>query len=65
MTSTCPRSMRATLPAATSKPTPSMRWWCESGWNGRDYGPGGQTVFLIKAPVDKPWQPFETMTTGV
>jgi Transposase DDE domain len=28
-------------------------------WNGRDYGPGGQTVFLTNAPVDKPLQPFD------
>jgi hypothetical protein len=28
-------------------------------WNGRDYGPGGKTVFLTNAPVDKPWRPFD------
>jgi Transposase DDE domain len=28
-------------------------------WNGRDYGPGGNTVFLTNAPVDKPLQPFD------
>jgi Transposase DDE domain len=28
-------------------------------WHGRDYGPGGKTVFLTNAPVDKPLQPFD------
>ncbi len=28
-------------------------------WNGRDYGPGGKTVFLTNAAVDKPLQPFD------
>jgi Transposase DDE domain len=28
-------------------------------WHGRDYGPGGNTVFLTNAPVDKPLQPFD------
>jgi Transposase DDE domain len=28
-------------------------------WNGKDYGPGGKTVFLTNAPVDKPLQPFD------
>jgi len=28
-------------------------------WNGREYGPGGKTVFLTNAPVDKPLQPFD------
>lgn len=28
-------------------------------WNNRDYGPGGQTVFLTNEGVDKPWQPFD------
>jgi hypothetical protein len=28
-------------------------------WNGHEYGPGGKTVFLTKAPVDKPLQPFD------
>ena len=28
-------------------------------WHGRDYGPGGKTVFLTNAPVDKPVQPFD------
>jgi hypothetical protein len=28
-------------------------------WNNRDYGPGGKTVFLTNAPVDKPLQPFD------
>jgi hypothetical protein len=28
-------------------------------WNGRDYGPGGKTVFLTNAPVDKPLRPFD------
>lgn len=27
-------------------------------WNGHEYGPGGKTVFLTNAPVDKPLQPF-------
>jgi Transposase DDE domain len=28
-------------------------------WNNRDYGPGGKTVFLTNAPVDRPLQPFD------
>jgi hypothetical protein len=28
-------------------------------WNGRDYGPGGKTVFLTNAPVEKPLQVFD------
>jgi hypothetical protein len=28
-------------------------------WHGRDDGPGGKTVFLTKASVEKPLQPFE------
>jgi hypothetical protein len=28
-------------------------------WNGRDYGPGGNTVVLTNAAVDKPLQPFD------
>jgi hypothetical protein len=28
-------------------------------WNGRDYGPGGKTVFLTNAPVDQPLRPFD------
>jgi len=28
-------------------------------WNGHAYGPGGTTVFLTNAPVDKPLQPFD------
>jgi Transposase DDE domain len=28
-------------------------------WHGRDCGPGGKTVFLTNAPVDKPLQPFD------
>jgi hypothetical protein len=28
-------------------------------WHKRDYGPGGNTVFLTNAPVDKPLQPFD------
>jgi hypothetical protein len=28
-------------------------------WHGRDFGPGGKTVFLTNAPVDKPLQPFD------
>jgi hypothetical protein len=28
-------------------------------WNHRDNGPGGQTVFLTNAPVDKPVHPFD------
>jgi hypothetical protein len=28
-------------------------------WKNRDYGPGGKTVFLTNAPVDKPLQPFD------
>jgi hypothetical protein len=27
-------------------------------WQGRDYGPGGKTVFLTNASVAKPLQPF-------
>jgi Transposase DDE domain len=28
-------------------------------WNGHEYGPGGKTVFLTNAPVDRPLQPFD------
>ena len=28
-------------------------------WHNRDDGPGGKTVFLTNAPVDKPLQPFD------
>jgi hypothetical protein len=28
-------------------------------WNNRAYGPGGKTVFLTNAPVDKPLQLFD------
>jgi hypothetical protein len=28
-------------------------------WQGKDYGPGGKTVFLTKAPVEQPLRPFE------
>jgi Transposase DDE domain len=28
-------------------------------WHGRDYGPGGKTVFLTNAPVDTPLRPFD------
>jgi hypothetical protein len=28
-------------------------------WNGRDYGPGGKTVFLTNAPVQQPLKPFD------
>jgi hypothetical protein len=28
-------------------------------WHGRDYGPGGKTVFLTNAAVNKPLQPFD------
>jgi len=28
-------------------------------WQGKDYGPGGKTVFLTNAPVAKPWQVFD------
>jgi hypothetical protein len=28
-------------------------------WQGKDYGPGGNTVFLTNAPVDQPWRPFD------
>jgi Transposase DDE domain len=28
-------------------------------WHGRNYGPGGKTVFLTNAPVDKPLRPFD------
>jgi Transposase DDE domain len=28
-------------------------------WDGRDYGPGGKTVFLTNAPVDTPLRPFD------
>ena len=28
-------------------------------WHGRDYGPGGKTVFLTNAAVQRPWQPFD------
>jgi hypothetical protein len=28
-------------------------------WNGKDYGPGGKTVFLTNAAVQQPLQPFD------
>ena len=28
-------------------------------WHGRDYGPGGKTVLLTKAPVQQPLKPFD------
>jgi hypothetical protein len=28
-------------------------------WDGRDYGPGGKTVFLTNAPVDRPLRLFD------
>jgi hypothetical protein len=28
-------------------------------WDGKDYGPGGKTVFLTNDSVDKPLQPFD------
>jgi hypothetical protein len=28
-------------------------------WQGKDYGPGGKTVFLTNASVEKPLQPFD------
>jgi hypothetical protein len=28
-------------------------------WQGKDYGPGGKTVFMTNAPVGKPLQPFD------
>ena len=28
-------------------------------WHGRDYGPGGTTVFLTNAPVPQPLRPFD------
>jgi hypothetical protein len=28
-------------------------------WHGRDYGPGGKTVFLTNAAVQQPLQPFD------
>jgi Transposase DDE domain len=28
-------------------------------WKGRDYGPGGKTVFLTNASVEQPLQPFD------
>ena len=28
-------------------------------WHNRDYGPGGKTVFVTNAAVDKPLQPFD------
>jgi hypothetical protein len=28
-------------------------------WRGKDYGPGGKTVFLTNASVEKPLQPFD------
>jgi hypothetical protein len=28
-------------------------------WHGRDYGPGGKTVFLTNAAVENPLQPFD------
>jgi len=28
-------------------------------WQGKDYGPGGKTVFVTNAPVDQPLRPFD------
>ena len=28
-------------------------------WQGKDYGPGGKTVFLTNAPGDQPWRPCD------
>jgi hypothetical protein len=28
-------------------------------WQGKDYGPGGKTVFLTNASVQHPWQSFD------
>jgi Transposase DDE domain len=28
-------------------------------WQGKDYGPGGNTVFVTNAPVDQPLRPFD------
>jgi hypothetical protein len=28
-------------------------------WSGKDYGPGGKTVFLTNGPVQQPLQPFD------
>jgi hypothetical protein len=28
-------------------------------WHGKDYGPGGKTVFVTNAPVDRPLPPFD------
>ena len=28
-------------------------------WDGRDSGPGGKTIWLTNAPVEKPLQPFD------
>jgi hypothetical protein len=28
-------------------------------WQGKDYGPGGKTVFLTNVPVEQPLQPFD------
>jgi hypothetical protein len=28
-------------------------------WHGREYGPGGKTVFLTHAPVEQPLRPFD------
>jgi hypothetical protein len=28
-------------------------------WHGKDYGTGGNTVFLTNAPVEQPWQVFD------
>jgi hypothetical protein len=32
-----------------------------SMWNGREYGPGGNTVFLTNAPMENPLQPFRRL----
>jgi len=58
MTNRVPRSMRTRRTGVTSRPTPSMPWWCVNG-RAKDYGPGGKTVFLTNVPVEQPLQPFD------
>jgi hypothetical protein len=49
--------MDAKATAGTSKPTPSMPWWCAKGMS-RPWT-RGTSVFLTNASVQHPLQPFD------
>jgi len=58
MLSRGPRSLRAKPTGATSRPTPSNAVVVRK-WQGKDDGPGGNTVLVTNAPVDQPWRPCD------